>query len=85
LGPFIFGIHEELWSNVKAVQFEQFERGKLILRAVSNNLEARKLENYLKKKFIPMFSNNFEIDIIPVENIERSMTGKHRYLIQHIK
>ena len=85
LGPFIFGIHEEWWSNVSAVQFEQFERGKLILRAVSNRLDSRELEEYLKKTFIPRFSNNFEIDIMPVGHIERSVTGKHRYLVQHIE
>ncbi len=84
LGPFIFGIHEEFWSNVKAIQFEQFEKGKLVLRAVSNNVGYKNLEQYLKEKFIPRFSNNFDVEIIPVDNIKRTNTGKHRYLIQHI-
>ena len=84
LGPYIFGIHEETWSKISAIQFYQQEEGKLKLFIVSNHLGHDKAKEYVSSLFLKRFRNNFEIEILPVESIERTASGKHKYLIQEL-
>ena len=84
LGPYLFGIHEEFWANINAIQFVQEEIGKLKISVVSNSLKPLELMKYVYELFIKRFRNNFDIEINPVNEIKRTKSGKHKYLIQKL-
>ena len=85
LGPFIFGIHEKFWGNISSLQFEQKEKGKLVIYATSGTLAPTEIKTYLHRVFSPRFAGNFEINIKAVKSIERGPGGKHKYLKQELK
>jgi len=42
------------------------------------------LKRYIHKLFIKRFEGNFTIEITPVESIQKTKSGKHKYLIQKL-
>lgn len=84
LGPYIFGIHDEFWSNFTAIQFEQNEYGVILVKTTSLNLNEKQQIYYLKKELEPRFNENFELKYEPNANILKSDIGKHRFLISDL-
>lgn len=85
LGPFIFGIHDEFWSDISSIQFKQEEKGKLILYGTSNSLSPSGIKSYLYSIWYPRLSGNFELEVIPLNYIKRGSIGKHKFLVQNLK
>lgn len=81
LGPFIFGIHEEFWSNFSGIQFIQKRKGELFVKSQSENLNAEQQVQFLRKLFFSKFNDNFEIKYLPDSEFEKTKSGKHKYLI----
>ena len=84
LGPFIFGIHEEFWSNFSGIQFIQKRKGEIFVKSQSENLDAEQQVQFLKNRLFSKFKDNFEIEILPDTEFEKTKTGKHKYLISHL-
>lgn len=84
LAPFIFGIHDTMWTNIAAIQFVQKEKGILELLAVSTKLSNKETINYLGDVFESRFSPNFIITIKPVDTIPKTPAGKQMYLDQRM-
>jgi phenylacetate-CoA ligase len=76
LGPFLFGIHDELWSKFSAIQFVQKNYGDITVVTNSENLSDIEQIDYLKKQLEPRFNANFKITYKPNDNIIRSSIGK---------
>jgi len=76
-GPYLFGIHNEFWDAIYAIQFVQNTTGELIVKAVLRDSGKRVwLEKYLRERF-SYCSLNFEY----VNEIPKTATGKHRYYV----
>ena len=84
LGPFIFGIHEEFWSKISSIQFIQEKIGILEILVSSNTMNSEEVKSYVHNLFQPRFSNNFEILVKSVNQIDKTFSGKHKYLIQRL-
>jgi phenylacetate-CoA ligase len=77
LGPYLFGIHGSFWDHVRDLQFVQDRAGLLRVRFVANpGADRDQVERTLRRR-IPMARLEFES--VPV--IERSLSGKRRYLV----
>jgi phenylacetate-CoA ligase len=85
IGPFIFGFPYEFWHNLKTIQFEQFKPGELILRVLNHDIPEIKMNQYIDEYLVNRFCENFVLKIVLVDEMERTKSGKHKYLIQHIK
>ncbi len=53
------------------------------MKQLAQNIKSGKME-LLEVPFPAMLRNNFDIEIIPVSKIQRTKSGKHRYLIQEL-
>lgn len=76
-GPYLFGIHDEFWDRISAIQFRQQESGWLDVIAVVKTATYRGwLEDYLRKRFA-VCKLRFEY----VDRIPTTAAGKHRYYV----
>jgi hypothetical protein len=66
-------------QNLKTGKMEIIE-----VLVVSNSLKPPELEKYIYKIFIKRFRNNFDVEIIPVNKIQRKKSGKHKYYKNYI-
>jgi phenylacetate-CoA ligase len=77
--------HTDIFDNVVQFQFFQNIPGELVLNLVKKNSytekDSVKIINELQKKI----GNEFDISLSFMNNIPRSETGKHRYLVQNLK
>ncbi|MBI2380905.1 MAG: hypothetical protein HYV16_09140 [Gammaproteobacteria bacterium] len=76
-GPYLFGIHNRFWDILSAIQFEQVQAGRLIVRAVLKDPAERAwLEPFLAERFAVVA---LDFDYPPA--IAKTAAGKHRYYI----
>lgn len=76
-GPYLFGIHNEFWDAIYAIQFVQNTSGELIVKAVLRDSGKRAwLEEYLRERF-----SHCSLDFEYVNEIPKTTTGKHRYYV----
>jgi len=86
LGPAIFGIHDRFFSSVKKIQFVQHEVGKVVLRVVMNSDSKKEtIEKELFRNFQEKVGRNIDLEIRYVDDIPRTKSGKHSYIIQTLK
>jgi len=81
--PMLFGSHFKAYANIIEFQVCQDEIGKLRVRIVRG-------ENYTKDDEIELTSgitSSINVDIVfeYVDTIDRTETGKHRYVVQKLK
>jgi len=85
LTSFIFGQHLRQFELIREMQLEQFEHGKILLRIVPlrtiTEQDCRDIAIYLSNSV----SGRLEISVELVDHIEKTVRGKHRFLIQHCK
>jgi len=78
-------MHSDVFDNVKQFQFYQENRGEVILYIVKkstyNDLDHKKILNELHQKL----GNNFKVEIKFKKKIDRTHSGKYRFLIQKLK
>jgi phenylacetate-coenzyme A ligase PaaK-like adenylate-forming protein len=80
-GPYLFGIHNRFWEILSAIQFEQREAGRLIVRAVLKDAAERAwLETFLVERFAVA---SLDFDYVPA--IVKTADGKHRYYINALR
>lgn len=80
-GPYLFGIHDEFWDRVSAVQFVQRIPGKLDVNLVVRSATHRHwLEAYLRSRF-----QVCQLEFSYVTQIPRTTGGKHRYYISALE
>lgn len=77
--------HNNVFSKVKFYQFEQFERGKVVL----NIVEDSKLTENDKKEILEILNKKIkdciDVKIKVVESIELTKRGKYKKVIKHFK
>ncbi len=77
-GPFLFGIHNEFWDFIVAIQFVQSEAGKLQVKYVkSDNFDQARFFEIVQERF-----KLFDLTFHNVDEIEKTKNGKHKSLIQ---
>jgi len=80
-GPYLFGIHNDFWDKISAIQVVQRKSGRLLIRVVSRRSEVRSwLEEYLRQRFAIV-----DLDFEYVKTIERTAAGKHRFFISELR
>lgn len=80
-GPYLFGIHDEFWDRVSAIQFLQQQPGRLDVRLTLKSSGHRVwLEAYLQQRFA-VCDLGFEY----VSEIPKTKAGKHRYYLSLLK
>jgi phenylacetate-CoA ligase len=79
-GPYLFGIHNEFWDRIDAIQFLQRRPGSLDVRIVARDTRYHPwLEAYLQERFA-VCNLRFEY----VDKIVSTKAGKHRYYVSEI-
>jgi phenylacetate-CoA ligase len=83
-GPFLFGIHNEFWSLIVAIQFCQRVVGvlrvRIVLRSDTSDEQRDWLLDFLTTRF-ELVDLEFEF----VDSISSTAAGKHRYFINEIE
>lgn len=80
-GPYLFGIHDEFWEKIRAIQFRQEQAGWLDVKVVpKRDADRRWLEKYLSQRFC-----HCDLRFSYVERIETTQQGKHRYYLSSLK
>ena len=77
-------MHSNIFDNVKQCQFYQEKKGEAILYIVKTEAYSEKDTEKIKKEFSLKFGNDFHIDFEFVDEIKKTMRGKHSYLVQKI-
>jgi len=76
-GPYLFGIHNEFWDHISAIQFIQQRPGHLLVKITTKpDADRPWLEDYLRQRFAVC-----DLHFQYVDRIKRTTTGKHRYYI----
>jgi phenylacetate-CoA ligase len=84
VGPAIFGIHENFWSDVSRLQIIQEKVGFITIKIDSNKPEVE-LKPKLNLLFKERFGNKIEFIIEFSKDLSLTKNGKHKFLIQHLK
>jgi len=83
LTAFIFGQHFKEFDLIREMQIEQRELGSIVLRIVPLNTLTEQNKQAIKDFLEASVSNRLKIQIETVKHIEKTLRGKHRFLIQH--
>jgi len=85
LGPALWSIHDNYWSNIKQIQFIQEKPGILIIKIVKEQSHSKEeISEYILKLFKARFRELFKLKLDFVSHIPRSKRGKHSFLIQRL-
>ncbi len=85
LGPALFGIHDDKWSNIKQIQFLQKDPGNLTIQIVKNqSCSENEISEYVLKLFKVRFEGLFKLKVNCLDDIPRTKSGKHKYLVQEV-
>lgn len=85
IGPAIFGIHDNLWKDLRRLQFVQEQPGALILKAEKRgNPDMQRLKQDLSELFGRRFGDSVDLEVVFTGDIERTPAGKHRFLLQQL-
>jgi phenylacetate-CoA ligase len=74
----------KIFDKVKQFQFYQKEKGILILRILKKNDYTEEDTELILKEFYRLLKDNFRLKIEYVDNFNKTLTGKHSYLIQEL-
>lgn len=77
-------MHSDLFDNVEQFQFYQDREGEVLLNVVKKAGYTGRDTEYIKKELQKKLGTDVKLDICFVESIERSVRGKHRFLIQKL-
>lgn len=78
-------MHSDIFRNVRNYQFVQDIPGKCVLRIVKNDGYTDLDEAAIQKKFNLKFGTSIELTIEYTDELQRTMRGKQRFIIQNIK
>ena len=81
----IFGQHLDEFKNISKFQLIQYNPGEVNFNIVANRRLSHKDEISLKRKIESASDNTVLVSVNYVENLEKSTSGKFRYLKQYIK
>jgi len=77
--------HSDIFDNVVQFQFLQKKPGELILNLVRRSSYSGYDTNRILRELQKKLGNEFDLKINFVDNIPRTPSGKHRYLVQELK
>jgi phenylacetate-CoA ligase len=77
--------HSDIFDNVIQFQFLQKIPGELILYLVRRSSYSEDDTNRILRELQKKLGNGFKLKIKFVDNIPRTPSGKHRYLVQELK
>lgn len=84
--PGQLNIHGKIWSKVRRLQVIQNQIGKLIIKIERNiNFSENEIQSEILKLLKKRYHEAFDFEIVFTEKIERTKSGKHKFLIQNIK
>ena len=78
-------LHSDIFRNVRNYQFVQDIPGKCMLRIVKNDGYTDLDEAAIQKEFNLRFGTSIELTIKYTDELQRTMRGKQRFIIQNIK
>ena len=81
IGPAIFGIHDDKWTMINAIQIVQEKKGEILIRIDTLSDELLVL-NFLKEIMERRIGHVLKYEFIFTKGIEKTKQGKHRFLIQ---
>jgi len=80
----IYGLVAHCSQNVKECQFYQDTEGEINLYIVKDNNYSNKDEELIRKSFKKKFREEINLKVIYIENIPKTIRGKHQFLIQKL-
>ena len=84
LTAFVFAQHFEAFSRMKLMQIEQETKGKIKVRIVRTSEFTNDDEAEIRNVMLNSVSGKLDIGFEYVDSIQRTRTGKHRFLIQKL-
>ncbi|WP_298900406.1 hypothetical protein [uncultured Psychroserpens sp.] len=80
-GPYLFGIHNEFWDYILDIQFIQKTKGNIEVKfVVSKEFNETAFKTIIKDRF-----ELYNVQFIRVEQIEKTVSGKHVYFRQQVQ
>jgi phenylacetate-CoA ligase len=76
--------HTDVFKKIRTFQFEQFERGKVILKIVKDDEITKDDLKLMKIALNKKLLNILDIEIKIVPEIQLTSMGKHKKVIQHV-
>lgn len=77
-------MHSDIFNNVKQFQFFQEKKGEVVLNVVKKENYTEKESDIILKELYRKLGDNVNIVINFVDDIPRTKSGKHRFLIQKL-
>ena len=79
-GPYLFGIHNEFWDYILDIQFIQKTKGHIEVKFItSGKFNENAFKTIIKDRF-----ELYTIEFLRVEQIEKTVSGKHVYFRQYV-
>jgi phenylacetate-CoA ligase len=76
--------HDDTFDGVRQFQFEQKDPGRVTLRYVPRGVADSAVESHIRSRLANKLGDDIHLDVQPVDAIEPTKRGKHRFLIQHL-
>lgn len=84
--PGQLNIHGNIWVKVRRLQIVQNEIGELIIKVEkSGNFSEEDIKTEIIKSLSNRYNDAFVFKVIFTDHIERTRSGKHKFLIQNLK
>jgi phenylacetate-CoA ligase len=81
----IFVTRDKEWMKFKQIQFLQEKPGELIIKVLKESGYSNKeVEQFVLKVFNKIFNNQFKLQVVFVDHIPLTKSGKYQYLIQKL-
>ncbi|MFX0198874.1 MAG: phenylacetate--CoA ligase family protein, partial [Candidatus Hodarchaeota archaeon] len=77
-------MHSDVFDHVKQFQFYQDFPGKIIFKVVMNENYVENDTHKIRHELMKKFGHDMELDIVFVEQISRTSSGKYRFLDQRL-
>jgi phenylacetate-CoA ligase len=77
-------MHSDVFDNVKQFQFYQEKRGEVVFNLVKKESYTDNDTDYIRKELQKKLGNDVELFIRIVDQIPRTPSGKHRFLVQKL-
>lgn len=85
LTAFIFGQHLKEFEKIRALQIYQEKKGIIELRIVKNEDFSKNDERSISKTLLKSVDNKIEVKIKYFDELDKTVTGKHKFLISSLK
>jgi len=80
----IFGLHFSAFEKIKQMQLVQEEKGSIVINVVKYNNYSSRDEEEIRTKINKAVCGTLDIKFNYVDEIERTVRGKHKFLIQKL-